>query len=235
MSTPHNSAAKGDIAKTVLMPGDPLRAKFIAENFLENAKCFNEVRGMLGFTGTYEGKEVSVMGHGMGMPSVAIYSYELFNFYDVDNIIRIGSAGSLQDDVKVMDIVIAQGSCTDSAFADQYKLPGTYAPIADYNLLEKAVNAARESGARFHVGNVIASDVFYRDMEDHDKWRDMGVLCAEMESAALYMNAVKAKKHALAILTVSDHIYLQEELSPEERQTGFKTMMEIALKVATQL
>lgn len=235
MSTPHNSAAKGDIAKTVLMPGDPLRAKFIAENFLENAKCFNEVRGMLGFTGTYEGKEVSVMGHGMGIPSVAIYTYELFNFYDVDNIIRIGSAGSLQDDVKVMDIVIAQGSCTDSAFADQYKLPGTYAPIADYNLLEKAVNAARESDARFHVGNVIASDVFYRDMEDHDKWRDMGVLCAEMESAALYMNAVKAKKHALAILTISDHIYLQEELSPEERQTGFKTMMEIALRVATQL
>ena len=235
MSTPHNNAAKGDIAKTVLMPGDPLRAKYIAENFLENPKCFNEVRGMLGYTGTYQGKEISVMGHGMGIPSVAIYTYELFNFYDVENIIRIGSCGSLQDDVKVKEVVIAQGSCTDSAFADQYKLPGTYAPIADFNLLEKAVIAAREAGVTFHVGNVISSDVFYRDMADHDKWRDMGVLCAEMESAALYMNAVKAKKHALTILTVSDHIYKQEELSPEERQTGFTDMMGIALKVAIQL
>lgn len=235
MSTPHNKAEKGDIAKTVLMPGDPLRAKFIAETYLENPKCFNEVRGMLGFTGTYKGKEISVMGHGMGIPSIGIYTYELFNFYDVDNIIRIGSAGSLQKNVHVRDIVIAMSATTDSNYPEQFGIPGAFAPTADFGLLEKAVKAAREMGATFHVGNINSTDTFYRNDDVNDKLSDMGVLCSEMESAALYCNAAKAKKHALAILTISDHILNHEEISADERQTSFTQMMEIALKVATEL
>lgn len=235
MSTPHNKAEKGDIAKTVLMPGDPLRAKFIAETYLENPKCFNEVRGMLGFTGTYKGKEISVMGHGMGIPSIGIYTYELFNFYDVDNIIRIGSAGSLQKNVHVRDIVIAMSATTDSNYPEQFGIPGAFAPTADFGLLEKAVKAAREIGAPFHVGNINSTDTFYRNDDVNDKLSDMGVLCSEMESAALYCNAAKAKKHALAILTISDHILNHEEISADERQTSFTQMMEIALKVTTEL
>ena len=235
MATPHNTAEKGDIAKTVLMPGDPLRAKFIAENYLTDAKCFNEVRGMLGFTGTYEGKEVSVMGHGMGMPSIGIYTYELYHFYDCENIIRIGSAGSLQENVNVKDLVFAMAASSDSSYGNQYRLPGSFSPAADFGLLEKAVAAARELGVTFHVGNVLSTDVFYRNDNINDLYRDMGVLACEMESAALYMNAAEAKKKALTILTVSDHLYKNESMSAEERQTSFRDMMEVALRTAIRL
>lgn len=231
--TPHNAAKNGDIAKTVLMPGDPLRAKFIAETYLENAVCFNTVRNMLGFTGTYKGRRVSVMGAGMGMPSMGIYSYELFNFYDVDNIIRIGSAGAIQEDVELMDVVIGMGACTDSNYVDQYNLPGTFASIGSYELLEKAVAAARAQGTSIKVGNVLSSDVFYSvDDTVNARWGSMGVMAVEMESAALYMNAAKAGKKALSILTISDQLCRHEALSAEDRQFGFKKMMEIALELA---
>ena len=230
MGTPHNKAEAGDIAKVVLMPGDPLRAKYIAETYLTEVKCFNSVRNMLGFTGKYKGKELSVMGGGMGIPSISIYSYELYKFYDVDTIIRIGSAGALQEDIELKDIVMAQGACTDSRFAYQYELPGTFAPIADFSLLEKAVAEARALEIPFKVGNVVSSDIFYNAFPDvAKKWADMGALCLEMEAAALYMNAAKLKKKALAILSISDHIIKGTELSAEERQTGFSNMMEIAL------
>ncbi len=231
--TPHNSGKMGDFAKTVLMPGDPLRAKYIAETYLDNPRQVNGVRNMLGYTGTYHGKEISVMGAGMGMPSIGIYSYELFNFYDVDNIIRIGSAGALQDGVKVMDVVIGMGACTDSNYAYQFGLPGTFAPTADYGLLSRAVEVAKKQGTRVVVGNVLSSDVFYNAKNDaNDLWRSMGVLAVEMEAAALYMNAAKAGKKALCLLTISDHIYTGEALSAEDRQVGFGKMMEIALELA---
>jgi len=231
--TPHNGAKQGEIAQTVLMPGDPLRAKFIAETYLENPKCFNTVRNMLGYTGIYRGKPVSVMGSGMGMPSIGIYSYELFNFYGVDQIIRIGSAGALQDHIKVMDVVIGMGACTDSNYAYQYGLPGTFAPIADYELMNKAIETAKRQGTNVVVGNVVSSDVFYNaDPTVNDRWRSMGVLAVEMEAAALYMNAAKAKKKALCMLTISDHIYTGEALCAEDRQLGFGKMMEIALELA---
>lgn len=230
--TPHNNAKPGDIAKKVLMPGDPLRAKFIAETYLENPVCFNTVRNMLGYTGTYKGKPVSVMGGGMGIPSMGIYSYELFHFYDVDSIIRIGSAGGISEELGLMDIVIAMGACTDSGFAAQYQLPGTFAPIASYDLLKRAVDAADEQGTKVYVGNVFSSDVFYSDMPGvSDSWKKMGVLATEMESAGLYMNAARAGKQALAILTISDHFYRPEILTAEQRQTGFTKMMEIALAI----
>ena len=233
MGTPHNKAEAGDIAKVVLMPGDPLRAKYIAETYLTEVKCFNSVRNMLGFTGKYKGKELSVMGGGMGIPSISIYSYELYKVYDVDTIIRIGSAGALQEDIELKDIVMAQGACTDSRFAYQYELPGTFAPIADFSLLEKAVAEARALDIPFKVGNVVSSDIFYNAYPDvAKKWADMGALCLEMEAAALYMNAAKLKKKALAILSISDHIIKGTELSAEERQTGFSNMMEIALRMA---
>ena len=233
MPTPHNSAKKGDFAKTVLMPGDPLRAKFIAETFLTEPKLVNNVRGVQGYTGTYKGKEISVMGGGMGMPSIGIYSYELFNFYGVDQIIRIGSAGALQDHIKVMDVVIGMGACTDSNYAYQYGLPGTFAPIADYELMNKAIETAKRQGTNVVVGNVVSSDVFYNaDPTVNDRWRSMGVLAVEMEAAALYMNAAKAKKKALCMLTISDHIYTGEALCAEDRQLGFGKMMEIALELA---
>lgn len=233
MGTAHNKAEVGDIAKTVLMPGDPLRAKYIAETYLTEVKCFNSVRNMLGFTGKYNGKEISVMGSGMGMPSIGIYSYELYQFYNVESIIRIGSAGALHEDIDLKDLVFAQGACTDSRFAYQYELPGSFAPIADFSLLGKAVSEARALGTRFKVGNVVSSDIFYNVYpEAAKKWAGMGVLCVEMEAAALYMNAAKLHKKALAILSISDHILKGTELSPEERQTGFSEMMEIALKLA---
>ena len=233
MSTPHNEAKAGEIAKTVLMPGDPLRAKFIAENYLEDVTCFNKVRNMLGFTGTYKGKKVSVMGGGMGMPSIGIYSYELFNFYDVDNIIRIGSAGGIADDIKLRDIVIGMGASTNSNFAAQYKLPGIYAPIADYGLLRKAVEAAEKMNIKTVVGNVLSSDTFYDDnKEANESWRKMNILAVEMEAAALYMNAARAGKKALCILTISDHVFTGESLSAEDRQLSFRDMMEIALEIA---
>jgi len=230
--TAHNAATVGQIAKTVLMPGDPLRAKYIAESYLENVTCFNTVRNMLGFTGTYKGKAVSVMGHGMGIPSIGIYTYELFNFYDVDNIIRIGSAGALSDELELKDLVIAMGACTDSNYASQYQLPGTYAPIASYPLMQKAIEEAQKRGIKIAVGNVLSSDTFYNANKNaNDAWKSMGVLCIEMEAAALYMNAAKAGKNALCILSISDHIYKGSELSAEERQLGFKNMIEVALNI----
>ena len=231
--TAHNNAKANDFAKTVLMPGDPLRAKYIAETYLENPRQVTAVRNMFGYTGTYKGKEISVMGGGMGMPSIGIYSYELFNFYGVDQIIRIGSAGALQDHIKVMDVVIGMGACTDSNYAYQYGLPGTFAPIADYELMNKAIETAKRQGTNVVVGNVVSSDVFYNaDPTVNDRWRSMGVLAVEMEAAALYMNAAKAKKKALCMLTISDHIYTGEALSAEDRQLGFGKMMEIALELA---
>ena len=231
--TPHIAAKAGDFAKTVLMPGDPLRAKYIAETYLENPKLVTGVRNVLGYTGTYKGKEISVMASGMGMPSIGIYSYELFNFYDVDQIIRIGSAGAMQDNMKLMDIVIGMGACTDSNFASQFGLPGTYAPIADYELMDKAIQAAKAQGTNVVVGNILSSDIFYNaNNQALDLWKSMGVLCVEMEAAALYMNAVKAKKKALCMLTISDHIYTGEALSSDERQLGFGKMMEVALELA---
>lgn len=233
MSTPHNGAEKGDIAKTVLMPGDPLRAKYIADTYLKDVKCFNTVRNMFGYTGTYEGKEVSVMGSGMGMPSIGIYSFELYYFYDVDQIIRIGSAGGISDKVKVRDLVIGMGASTNSNFASQYKLPGTFAPIADFGLLRKAVEIAEEKNIPVAVGNILSSDTFYTDDETaNDQWKKMQILCVEMEAAALYMNAARAGKKALCMLTISDHLYTGEALSAEERQTSFHEMMEVALKLA---
>lgn len=231
--TPHNGAKMGDIAKTVLMPGDPLRAKFIADTYLDNVECFNTVRNMLGFTGTYKGKEISVMGGGMGMPSIGIYSYELFHFYGVENIMRIGSAGGISDDVHLRDIVIGMGASTNSNFASQYRLPGNIAPIADFSLLRKAVEAAEKIQVKTVVGNILSSDIFYDDnRETNDLWKKMGILCVEMEAAALYLNAARAGKKALCILTISDHLYTGESLSAEDRQTSFREMMEVALETA---
>ena len=233
--TPHNGAIKGDIAKTVLMPGDPLRAKFIADTYLQDVRCFNTVRNMLGYTGTYQGIPVSVMGGGMGMPSIGIYSYELFNFYGVESIIRVGSAGGIADEVKVRDVVAGMGACTNSNYAHQYQLPGTYAPIASFDLLERAVAAGRDQGVELKVGNVLSSDTFYDDNDQATvSWQKMGVLAVEMEAAALYMNAARANKKALCLLTISDLPLKGESLSAEERQTSFTQMMEIALAVAIQ-
>lgn len=229
--TPHIGAGEGDIAKTVLMPGDPLRAKFIADNYLDDVVCFNEIRNMLGFTGTYKGKRVSVMGSGMGMPSMGIYSYELFNFYDVENIIRIGSAGGIADDIKLRDIVIGMGASTNSKYAEQYKLPGAFAPTADFGLLRRAVEAAEKLGIKTVVGNILSSDTFYDDNPDANSlWKKMNILCVEMEAAALYMNAARAGKKALCILTISDHVFTKEALSAQDRQNTFHEMMEIALE-----
>lgn len=231
--TPHNEAKYGDIAKTVLMPGDPLRAKYIAETWLENPVCFNKVRNMLGYTGTYKGKEVSVMGSGMGMPSIAIYSYELYHFYGVENIIRVGSAGALQEDMKLKDLVIAMGASTDSAYQGQLDVPGHFAPLADFGLLEKAVAVARNKNISVKVGNVLSADAFYNfDPGRTKKWADAGILAVEMESAALYINAVQAKKKALSMLSISDHVFTGEELSADERRVEFKNMIEVALELA---
>lgn len=231
--TPHNSAKEGEIAKTVLMPGDPLRAEYIANKYLQNIKCFNKVRNMLGYTGTYKGKKVSVMGHGMGIPSIGIYSYELFEHYGVENIIRIGSAGGIAENIHLKDLVIAMGTCTTSNYASQYQLPGTFAPIADYNLLQEAVEIAKEKNIAAKVGNIVSSDTFYCDDETaNEKWKKMNVLAVEMEAAALYMNAARVGKKALCIVTISDHTFTGESLSAQERQTGFHEMMEVALELA---
>lgn len=230
--TPHIGAREGEIADRVIMAGDPLRAKFMAERFLENPVQYNAVRGMLGFTGTYKGKRVSVQGHGMGMPSIGIYSYELFNFYGVKRIIRTGSAGSINAGVKMGDVVIGMGSCTDSNYASQYGLPGTFAPIADFGLVRAAVEKAEELGVRYKVGNILASDFFYGDdAESWKQWRKMGVLAVEMEAAALYMNAARCGGEALCICTVSDSLVTGEACSAEERQTSFTNMMDIAFGI----
>lgn len=230
--TPHIGAREGEIADRVIMAGDPLRAKFMAERFLENPVQYNAVRGMLGFTGTYKGKRVSVQGHGMGMPSIGIYSYELFNFYGVKRIIRTGSAGSINAGVKMGDVVIGMGSCTDSNYASQYGLPGTFAPIADFVLVRAAVEKAEELGVRYKVGNLLASDFFYGDDADSWKqWQKMGVLAVEMEAAALYMNAARCGGEALCICTISDSLITGEACSAEERQTSFTNMMDIAFGI----
>ena len=229
--TPHIGAQYGEIAETVIMAGDPLRAKLMAEKFLDNPVQFNNVRSMLGFTGTHEGKRVSVMGHGMGMPSLGIYTYELFNFYGVKNIIRVGSAGSINMDLKVGDLVISMGACTDSNYAAQYELPGTFAPIASFELLRAAADTCDRLGYRYKVGNVMSSDVFYGENPHTDKWMNMGVLAVEMEVAALYMNAARSGNRALAICTVSDHILTGETTTAEERQNTFTKMMDVAFSL----
>ena len=233
MATPHIAAEKGDFAKTVLMPGDPLRAKFIAENFLENARLVNNVRGIQGYTGEYNGKRVSVMASGMGMPSISIYAYELYNFFDVESIIRVGTAGGMNENVHIRDIVLGQGACTDSNFASQFGVNGTFCPIADFGLLKKAYDIAGKMGLNTHVGNLYSTDVFYNDDEKTtEKWSKLGVLAVEMEAAALYMTAQRFSKKALAICTVSDHLITGESTSAEERQTTFTDMMKLALEVA---
>ena len=240
MPTPHNSAKIEDIAKTVLMPGDPLRAKFIAETFLTEPRLVNNVRGVQGYTGTWKGVPVTVMASGMGIPSIGIYSWELFNFYDVDNIIRIGSAGALQDEIKLRELVVAQAACTNSSYVRGFGLgeTATFAPIADYTLLSAAVRVAEARGLRLHVGNILSSDPFYsaEGCGKNDQWKRMGVLAVEMEAAGLYANAAYAGKRALCICTISDHIYRPEDnLSAEERQTSFRDMMEVALDTAVEM
>ena len=235
--TPHIEAKKDQIAKTVLMPGDPLRSKFIAENFLTDPVLVNNVRGVNGYTGTWKGVPVTVMASGMGMPAIGIYSWELFNFYDVDNIIRVGSAGAMQDGLQLMDIVAGQAACTNSNYINQFGVNGTFAPIADFTLLSKAIEAAKENGKELVVGNILSADNFYGVEGDNslDQWKRMGVLACEMEAASLYANAAYAGKRALCICTISDHIYRDEKLSSEARQTSFTKMMEIALDTAVKM
>jgi len=240
--TPHINAKPDDFAKTVLMPGDPLRSKYVAESFLDRALLVNDVRGIQGYTGEFEGIRVSVMASGMGMPSMGIYSYELFNFFDVDNIIRIGSCGAVKQGIEVMEIVLAMGACTNSAFVKSFSLPGDFAPIADYDLLRLCKNQADNMGLKAHVGNVFSSDTFYNDEDSNSEnkssrflWAKMGVLAVEMESAALYMNAARAGKRALSVLTVSDSLITGESLSSNERQSSFSNMITLALKTAKLL
>ena len=226
--TPHIGAKYGDIAETVIMAGDPLRVKLMAEKFLDDAVQFNNVRGMLGYTGSYKGKRVSVMGHGMGMPSIAIYTYELYNFYGVKTIIRVGSAGSINKDLHIGDLAIAMGACTNSNFAAQYELPGTFAPIADFSLVRAAAESCERLGYKYMVGNVLSSDTFYGENPHTDKWISMGVMAVEMEIAALYMNAARSGNRALGICTISDHILTGEATTAEERQNNFTHMMDVA-------
>ena len=231
--TPHISAKKEDIAKTVLMPGDPLRSEFIAKTFLKNPVLVNDVRGVHGYTGEYNGKKVTVMASGMGQPSIGIYSYELYNFYDVDAIIRVGTCGSFHPDLHARDIIVAMGACTNGNYAMQYKLPGTFAPIADFDLVRRAVEECKKAGVNYKVGNIFSSDTFYDDANSGMDWAKMGVLGVEMESAALYCNAARAGKKALCICTVSDSfIYPEENTTAEERQNSFTAMMKIALNLA---
>lgn len=231
--TPHIKAEPSDFAKTVLMPGDPRRSEFIAKHFLEDARLINDVRGVKGYTGTYRGTRVSVMASGMGMPSMGIYSYELFTVFGVENILRVGSAGALADHLHLRDLVFGMGACTNSAYASQYGLGGTFAPIASYELLTAAVREAEAVGARYSVGNLLSSDVFYNaNAHFNDPWHDMGCLAVEMEAAALYMNAAKTGKRALAICAVSDHIYREEALDADARETSFTDMITVALNTA---
>ena len=236
MATPHNTAEKGDFAKTVLMPGDPLRAKYIAEHYIENPKLVNNVRGVQGYTGTYKGVPVSVMASGMGMPSMAIYSYELFNFYGVENILRVGSAGAVSMELKVRDIVLGQGACTSSSMQDNFGVNGHFAPLGSWDLLKCAADICEERKLRYKAGNLISSDIFYNDDPAFNQpFVNLGALAVEMEAAALYMNAARAGKRALAICTISDHILTGEATSAEERQNTFNEMMELALEVAVRM
>ena len=233
MSTPHNMANIGDIAKVVLMPGDPLRAKYIAETYLDDVVQFNNVRNMFGYTGTYKGKKVSVMGSGMGMPSIGIYCHELYTQYGVETIIRIGSCGAYQEHINVRDIIVAQGACTNSNWQHQYGLPGSLSAIADFKLVKDAYEYATNKGFKVHVGNILSSDIFYNDQpEVWKKWAQLGCLGVEMESYALYTTAASLGKKALCILTVSDHFLKDEITTAEERQNSFTQMMEVALEIA---
>lgn len=233
--TPHIKAEPQDFAKTVLMPGDPLRSKFIAQTFLDGARLVNDVRGIQGYTGMYKGTPVSVMASGMGMPSIGIYSYELYNLFGVDNIIRVGSAGALSPKLRLRDIIIGMGASTTSNYAVQYGLDGSFCPTCDYELMKLAIAEAERLGASFSVGNLLSSDIFYNANPDaQKKWSAMGILGVEMEAAALYMNAAYSGKRALAICTVSDHILTGEELDADARQSSFTEMMEIALEVAVR-
>lgn len=240
--TPHIDAKPGDFAKTVLMPGDPLRAKFIAEEFLSNAVLVNNVRGIQGYTGEYKNKKVSVMASGMGMPSISIYSHELYNIFEVENIIRIGSAGAIQENVNVRDIVIALSASTNSAMIERFGVPGYVAPTADFSLVEKCVEKAREAKLVYHVGNILSSDTFYNfedflpdGMKSTQRWSDMGVLAVEMEAAALYLNAQRAGKKALAVCTVSDHLRRHDELTAKQREQSLTDMITLALETAADL
>ena len=234
MGTPHNSAEPGEIARTVLMPGDPFRAEFIAKNWLTDVRLVNQIRNIYAFTGRYHDTEVTVMASGMGMPSIGIYSYELIHFYGCKNLIRVGTAGALQENVKIRDIVIGMGACTTSNYVKQFRLPGDYSCICSFELLEKAVKAAREKGLKVHVGNILSSDMFYNpDLPQTGmSWAQMGVLAVEMEAAALYSNAAAAGVNAICILTVSDSAVTGEATTAEERQTSFTNMMEVALELA---
>ena len=235
MATPHNAANVGEIAETILLPGDPLRAKVIADTYLEDAKQFNSVRNMFGYTGSYKDKKVSVMGTGMGIPSIGIYSHELIRFYGVKNLIRVGSCGACQEHVKVGDVIMAQGACTNSSYARQYQLPGTMCAIADYGLLKMSQEIAEENGVSWHVGNILSSDIFYTETAEWKLWAKMGVLGIEMESFALYCEAARAGVKALGIFTVSDSMITGEEPKAKQRQNDFKQMMEIALETAVRI
>lgn len=232
-STPHINPQGAPIAETILLPGDPLRAKFIAETYLEDAVQFNSVRNMLGFTGTYQGHEVSVMGSGMGIPSISLYAWELIHDFGCEKLIRVGSCGTIQKDIDLYDVIIGQAACTHSNFASQYNLPGTFAPIGSFRLIEDTYRRAREQDIPVHVGNILSADVFYNyDSSVNDKWAKMGVLGVEMESAGLYSVAAEAGVEAMGIFTVSDNIITGAATTPQERQTAFTTMMELALPLA---
>ncbi|MGN0355849.1 MAG: purine-nucleoside phosphorylase [Muricoprocola sp.] len=235
MATPHNSAEMGQIAETILLPGDPLRAKVIADTFLEDVVQFNSVRNMFGFTGTYKGKKVSVMGTGMGMPSIGIYSHELIHFYGVKNLIRVGSCGACTENVNLGDIIMAQGACTDSNYAHTYQLPGTMSAICDYTLLKNAQEIAEEKGYPYVVGNILSSDLFYTETPEWKQWAKMGVLCIEMESYALYCEAARAGVKALGIFSVSDSVVTGEAMDALQRQNEFRNMMEVALETALRI
>lgn len=234
MSTHINAANKGDIAETILLPGDPLRAKFIAENFLETPRLYNEIRGMLGYTGTYKGVPVSVQGTGMGMPSMGIYSWELITEYNVQNLIRIGTAGSFHEDIKIKDLVIGVAASTDSNYIHAFNVPGNYAPCASYQLLSKARDASETLNIPFKAGNIVSCDVFYEFGDWWKKWAEMGILAVEMEAAALYMNAAYNRVNALAMMTISDHFVTGERSTTEERQKSFTDMMKLALEMAVK-
>ena len=235
MATPHNNAKPGDFAKTVLMPGDPLRAKFIAETFLTEPRLVNNVRGVQGYTGTYKGVPVSVMASGMGIPSIAIYSHELYTQYGVENIIRVGSAGATRADLSLGSVVAGMGACTNSNFADQFELGGTFAPICDFDLLMAAVDAARELGVTMPVGNLYSSDTFYDAAERNMRFAKLGVMAIEMEAAGLYCTAARNGKRALAICSISDNLVTGEELDADARQTTFTNMMKIGLEIAVKM
>ena len=231
MATPHNAAGKGEIAETVIMAGDPLRIKFMADNYLQDITLFNSVRNMLGYTGTYRGQKVSVMGHGIGIPSIGLYSHELFAHYDVQRIIRAGSAGGMQEFLEVGDLVLAQGACTNSSYLRQFELPGDYAPIADFGLLSKAVESCKAFGYKYYVGNILATDYYYDESQGWKKWTKMGVLASEMESSALYANAARFGRSALSILTISDNMVTGADTDAHVRQTAFTKMMDVAFSL----